>query len=219
MATTWKDAINFAIQRAGGTKMPGTGEWSEVDFPAITNRDASGLILFMRDAIVKLARAPIPAADWYGFALPALGWQKRGDVFNVGTQHQLARYFDGPRLWVALLNTATQLDAQGVPFKLVRDPAGTETTYNTMARDAWEHMQLESPADAAASVVTSNAKKNAGQPAATVKRPPTTKAKPGSEDRPVAPGRSEDRTVRDSGGNGAIVVIALFALAAHYLND
>lgn len=132
----------MAMSRAGDGRTPS-------GYPRISNLDASGLILFAREVGNYAAKRGSPIAfDWYGSALPALGWFTSGDKFKLDAKHQSAEYTASAQLWLALQQMARQLDESGVPFSLVRDVTGTTATYKQLAEDAWRQMRRESPAEA-----------------------------------------------------------------------
>lgn len=148
MATTpktWTDAVGVAMSSTGDART-GAGN------PKLTNQQASGLIMFARDVMAYAASQGRPVAyDWYGYALPALGWEKRGDRFDTTPAHQAADYPTANELWMALQEIATQLDSAGIPFKLLSSPVGSASTYDALARAAWVDMQANHPLDAEAS--------------------------------------------------------------------
>lgn len=204
---SWQEAVSTAMSMASGKRVG--------RFPSLTNREASGLILFARQVMEYAVGQGHPVTfDWYAFALSALGWRKRGDVFDMSTAHQIANYPTSTELWSALEMMASQLDEAKVPFELVRDPGGTETTYKRIAEDAWQHMQRESPLDAQASTATANANKGNGgksKPAASSTSTPATSRAVA----PVPAGAARDRGERSSNGGdlGTIALIGLVALA------
>lgn len=125
----WSDAIKQVAKPSG---------W--------TNREASGLIGFARSAyntFGKAAQVSLTPIDWYAFTLPALGWSKVGDKFKVDTAHQLAKYPASAQLAAALAQLAAELDAQGVAFRVLVDPRGTDASFRALATDAWAAMQQE----------------------------------------------------------------------------
>ncbi len=192
----WTDAINVARGQASG-KRTAAGN------PTLTNTEASGLILFAREVAVRALIAAHPVTfDWYGFALSALGWRQAGDEFDMSARQRGATFADSNALWIALDAMARDLDAAHVPFKMVRDPTGTEGSYRELAKLAWAHMQEESPDVAAASERTTAARKARERASAP--------AKPARRDEPARAARRED-----SGGVGvgAVMLIALAAYA------
>lgn len=150
--TTWAEAVGLAMSNAN-TGRTGAG------MPKLTNQQASGLIMFARDVMSYAASEGRPVAyDWYGYALPALGWEKRGDRFDTSAAHQAADYSTANALWMALQEIATQLDSAGIPFKLLSSPIGSASTYDALAKAAWVDMQANHPLDAEASKATKAAK-------------------------------------------------------------
>lgn len=137
---TWNEALSFAMTQTSSAKRTAAG------YPQLDNREASGLILFARDVAAYARKQGIPFdLDWYALALPALGWSKPGDKFVMTVPHQLSAYAASSALWTVLGELARKLDAAGVAFKMVRDPAGTSATYQQLASAAWARMKAESP--------------------------------------------------------------------------
>lgn len=125
--------------------------------PIITNREASGLILFARAAAAYGRDHGAPALtfdNWYQLALWTLGWIAPGDKFLMSEEHQLSTTAPHDQLWQAAGDIARKLDDAHVPLAIgaVGSPAGTEQTYKKLATDAWQVMQS---ADAARAAVTS----------------------------------------------------------------
>ena len=141
----WSDAL-AKVRTLAATRgnVPGT------TLPQITNRDASGLLLFARAATAWARDHGKPDAtfDWYGFALPALGFRATGDKFKIDEAQQLAPYSEAAGLWTALDVLATQFDAAGVPFDVskVGSPMGSDTSFRKLASDAWDVMKKSDPA-------------------------------------------------------------------------
>jgi hypothetical protein len=138
----WLDAFNVLAKQASKQK-------------AITNRDASGLILFGRAAQQLLLQHADPldisasqAFDWYVNALQDMGWAQRGDRFIMTEAWQKTPYVDPAQLMAELSNLAALLDAHHIPFKVLRDPHGTAATYKALALDAYHKMQLIDPPSA-----------------------------------------------------------------------
>jgi hypothetical protein len=188
-----------------------SGKRTPAGFPQLTNREASGLILFARQVSEYATGKGHPLAfDWYAFALAALGWKQRGDLFDMSTAQQVKVYAPSTELWSALQAMGSKLDELQVPFELVRDPAGTEGTYKRIAEDAWAFMQRESPADASAAIATSAArtKQTPAMPATPHRQTP-------ARELPVAsaPRRERDRESDSGGGIGTILLIGLLAYA------
>lgn len=197
----WREAISFALSQAPGKRVG--------RFPTLTNREASGLILFARQVTEYAVGKGHPVSfDWYAFALTALGWRKSGDVFDMSTKQQISAFPASTELWGALEQLASRLDEAKVPFELVRDPTGTESTYKRLAEDAWTFMQRESPLDAAASQVTAQQRKAS----ATASKPRAIPAS-SSAQREQARGGGTDNG-KSGAGWGAVILIALVAYAA-----
>lgn len=164
---TWTDAIGMAMASANSGRT-GAG------MPKLTNQQASGLIMFARDVMAYAASQGRPVAyDWYGYALPALGWAKRGDRFDTTAGHQQAIYPTSNELWTALQEIATQLDSAAIPFKLTSSPIGSASTYDALAKAAWVDMQANHPLDAEASKQTKATKTPAGATPSPTKLPDT----------------------------------------------
>lgn len=137
----WSDAIKQVSKGAKGIA------------PSWTNREASGLIGFARAAyntFGKAAAVALTPIDWYAFTLPALGWLQVGDKFKIDTAHQLSPYPASAQLAAALGQLATELDAQGVKFRVLIDPRGTDKTFRALATDAWTAMQQEAKGEGVA---------------------------------------------------------------------
>jgi hypothetical protein len=137
----WHDAIAYISKKAASKQM--------------TNRDAAGLILFARAAQRLLEAhadplniAPSMAFDWYRNALLALGWAKRGDRFLMTDHWQKQPYVDSGQLMAELQSLASMLDAQHVPFKMLRNPQGDAAAYKSLALDAYHLMQKIDPLSA-----------------------------------------------------------------------
>lgn len=114
--------------------------------PSWTRREAAGLILLARSTFNVYEPQPnitLTNFDWYPFALADLGWEKPGDKFQVDTKFQLqpAPQYLYEKLRGALTTMAIELDAQGVPFKLIRDPRATVETFRQLAAEAWAAMK------------------------------------------------------------------------------
>jgi len=185
----WSDALAKFKQVAGARgNVPGAA------LPRLSNRDTSGVLLFARSAAAYERDHGDPSAsfDWYGFALPALGWLKTGDKFIMTDDQMAADYPRAVELWVALDVLATQLDAKGVPFEVskVGTPAATDNTYRKLAADAWDVMQKSDPASAHA-------------------------VRPNQAPAPASPS-DVDAAARKkkSDGGGGVAVLALLALLA-----
>jgi hypothetical protein len=138
---TWRDAIDYVSKQVASKQM--------------SNRDASGLILFARAAQRVLEAqadplnvAPSMAFDWYARSLPALGWVKRGDKFVMTDKWQHAPYADATELLANLSSLASMLDAQGIPFKMLRSPQGNAESYKQLALDSYHLMQRTDPSAA-----------------------------------------------------------------------
>src|ERR1700749_320997 len=171
---TWRQALDLAtaeLRKQRGTYPAGA--------PKLTNRPLAGLAEFLKAAenLRQTKHLPAPtSSDWYIWAKPALGWQQRGDRFDMTPAWQ-GRAFP-PRfasgLVGALARVADALDAGRVPFKLLRDPRGSEAVYKELALDAYKRMQREDPqsADAHPHKATPPAKKPKPPPAVVVDRPP-----------------------------------------------
>lgn len=137
----WHDAFGYIAKQAASKQM--------------TNRDAAGLILFARAAQRLLEAhadplnvAPSMAFDWYRSALLGLGWAKHGDQFVMTDKWQKSPYVDPTQLVAELGTLADMLDAQHVPFKMLRNPSGNAEAYKSMALDAYHLMQKLDPASA-----------------------------------------------------------------------
>ena len=137
----WHDAFGYIAKQAASKQM--------------SNRDAAGLILFAR-AAQRLLEAnadplnvvPSMAFDWYHSALLGLGWAKRGDQFVMTEKWQKSPYVDPTQLLAELQSLADMLDAQHVPFKMIRNPSGNSEAYKSMALDAYHLMQRLDPQSA-----------------------------------------------------------------------
>lgn len=115
--------------------------------PSWTRREAAGLVMLARatfNAYEPLPNVALTQFDWYPFALAVLGWEKPGDKFKVDTSFQLqpAPQYLYEKLRGALTQLATELDAQGVPFRLVRDPRANVETFKQLANEAWAAMKV-----------------------------------------------------------------------------
>lgn len=150
-ANTWEGALTYVL--ANAKLVRGTyPEWGNI--PKLTNRDAAGLIYALKDGeeyrLSKGVTAPWAPADWYKLALPALGWFRRGDKFDLSSKWQEHTYqpaFDS-ELIAFLIRLADQLDRAHVPVKILRDPRGTDALYRQLAMDAYRRMQKEDPESA-----------------------------------------------------------------------
>lgn len=112
--------------------------WSDaiarVRKPDITNRDAAGLLLFVRAAQRRYApKYGLAPFDWLGFALPAFGWNEPGDRLVVSNAQQRAPYVASDALWSAVDELADELDELGQPFELVTMPQGTAGKFRELA--------------------------------------------------------------------------------------
>jgi hypothetical protein len=112
--------------------------WSEalerVRRPDITNRDAAGLIVFVRKAHRRYAgKYGLAPFDWLGFALPVLGWTRQGDRLVVTKRQQGAPYELADALWTAIDDLAVELDDAGQPFELVSMLPGTAAHVRELA--------------------------------------------------------------------------------------
>jgi hypothetical protein len=134
---TWTEALRKIAGRRKATS-------------PITNAEASGLILFARE----LARHLANGWDWYGYATPALAWNKRGDRFDTSARNARATYPAAPHLFAALVDLAMRADAAGLPVKLYRDPQGSLSTLGELAREAWKFQAVAFPDDDFAARVT-----------------------------------------------------------------
>lgn len=104
--------------------------------PDITNRDAAGLLIFVRKVHAQYAsRYALPPFDWIAFALPAFGWRERGDRLVVSRRQQEAPYAASEELWQAIEELASDLDEQGQGFSLLSDPRGTDDKFRRLADD------------------------------------------------------------------------------------
>jgi hypothetical protein len=164
----------------------------------LTNRDASGLIQFARAVYNKTIKDGGPNIaltpfDWYGYALPALGWSKPGDKFRDDSAHQLAQYPAAVQLWTALLTLAGELDAQGVKFSTPVSPKGTAKTYKQLALDAWNVMKGEQRPENTASA----------QPVDT----------PIRVDESTTPSETVPPKKKPASGEGGVALLALLVLA------
>lgn len=177
---------------------------SKVRSDKLTNRDASGLIQFARAVYNKTIKEAGPNValtpfDWYAYALPALGWLKKGDKFLDDVKHQLQQYPAALQLWTALLTLAGELDGQGVKFAAPVDPRGTAKTYKQLALDAWNVMKSEAP------------KPEDVASAQPVDTPIKVDDKPGDTTSETVPPKKKAKS--GDGGGGAIVILLLLAAA------
>ncbi len=123
----------------------------------LTNLDAAGAIEFARAVYRTYDKGGrLTPYDWYAFALPALGWTRTGDQFDMSKAWQLRPYSAKEYLVAALQKLAAELDLLGVAFKLVRNPRGTAAVFKELARDAWEVMKVQYPHEAQASIDVSH---------------------------------------------------------------
>lgn len=130
----------------------------------LNNRQAAGLVNFARRTVSTFGKThDVPAFDWYTFALPALGYFKLGDKFKIDTAWQLQTLPEAHENAIAsaLTSIANALDGQGVPFRAVVDPRGTDAIFRALAKDAWSVMQRlrkegkdESGKDGSANTIT-----------------------------------------------------------------
>jgi len=122
----------------------------------LDNRQAAGLINFARVTVNGFGKThDVPQFDWYAFALPVLGWNKPGDKFKVDTAWQLQRVPESLENAIAakLSELANSLDGQGVPFKALTDPRGTNGIFRALAKDAWAVMKQLGEVNAPTSTV------------------------------------------------------------------
>lgn len=124
----WIDALKQAVKSIG----------------RLNNRQAAGLVNFARRTVSTFGKThDVPAFDWYAFALPVLGYSKLGDKFKIDTAWQLQTLPEAHENAIAsaLTSLANALDGQGVPFRAVVDPRGTDAIFRALAKDAWAVMQ------------------------------------------------------------------------------
>lgn len=203
MSKEWMDAVSRAMSLARSN-----GE-TTIGFPKPTNEQASGLILFAQEVAAYAAKQGRPVTfDSYGYALPALHWEKTGDQFDLSPKWRGAFYPAPNELWSALLKLAEDLDGGNIPFKLVRDPSGTSSTFSELAKQAWAAMQRDHPVEAAAS--TAAAKKAAAAASDSTARSP-------SDSTTAAAPKPKPKDPEQSASNGGAILLAL--LGAWWLSE
>lgn len=177
----------------------------------LTNREASGLIEFARAVYNKVVKTAGPSValtpfDWFAYALPALGWFKKGDKFLMDVPHQLAQYPAALQLWTALLTLAGELDGQGVKFALPSgaDPKGSTKTYKQLALDAWDVLKKETAPQHEHEADTASA-----QPVGDPIKVADTDGETTSETIPPR------RRSTSSNGNGVLVLLGLLVLGSN----
>lgn len=202
MAGPWQEALGKLLA-AGRAKGETAAHW-----PVLSNRDASGLILFARSAAAYARDHGLPSAtfdEWYQFSLPALGWKGSGDKFALTDAQQTASYERMDELWMAISLLADRLDDAHVPFDLaaVGSPIGSDATYKRLAGDAWATMKAGD--DAAAAAAHPKAQAAADNLKAATGRDVAADADAAAK---------KDKKAKDGGGGGLAILAVLLLLAA-----
>lgn len=195
----WQDAL-AKLRKMGTRGLSAQGN------PIVTNREASGLILFARAAAAygRDHGAPGLAFDgWYPIALHTLGWNTPGDKFLMGEEHQLSSTAPVDAIWTELARLAAQLDTAKVPLAIgvVGSPSGTDSTYRKLAADAWQVMQASDPSSA-----------QAVKPTSTPRTPDAAVTSPSD----VETARKKQK---DSGSGGGVAIVAALLLLAFADDD